>query len=490
MNQLIQLKGELFERVQIEEIFPDSKTFVDSYPLYEPDKVLEKYHAQKANPSFNLKNFILENFSLPVPPCLDNELQKNRTMEAHISLLWDILLRKPDKEQSKHSTLLPLPYSYIVPGGRFTEVYYWDSYFTSEGLASAGRTEIIENMVKNFAFLVENYGHIPNGNRMYYLSRSQPPFFCSMVNILYREKGVEAIKPYLSVLEKEYAYWMDGNRSVEIEGTKLNRYWDDNPSPREESYREDLHLCKKTRPSDEATFYRNLRAGAESGWDFTSRWFKDEKNLSTIRTTEILPVDLNCIMYDLELKLAEYFSVSGDKTKADYYSSKATSRKQAILRLFWDSEKKFFFDYCFTDGKRTNTWSLAGLYPLFFKVADSEQAKSVAMHTSEKFLCGGGLVTTTNTTSQQWDSPNGWAPLQWIGYIGMKNYGHNDIAFEIASRFVNTARNVFNRTGKMMEKYNVCDLSLEAGGGEYSLQDGFGWTNGIVTALLSNIANK
>lgn len=486
MSRFIQLEGELFERVQMEEVFPDSKTFVDSHPAFEPETILDKYKNEKNKPSFDLKKFVKDNFILNPTAGGNLKLDDSRTMEEHISALWEGLLRKPDKKAIA-ATLLPLPYPYIVPGGRFTEVYYWDSYFTSEGLIAADKYEIVENMVKNFAFLIENYGHIPNGNRVYYLSRSQPPFFCSMINLLYKERGLEAVIPYLPILEKEYNYWMDGDRAVEIDGIKLNRYWDDNPSPREESYREDLCLCRKTKPSDEAAFYRNIRAAAESGWDFSSRWFRDEKNLSTIRTTELLPIDLNCIMYDFELKLAEYFSLSGKKPKADYYKDKAARRKQAIESIFWDSEKGFFFDYCFTEKKRTNTWSLAGLYPLFVKAATDEQAKSIAMHTQNKFLCDGGLVTTTNKISQQWDNPNGWAPLQWIGFIGLKNYGYDALANEIALRFVNMARNVFNRTGKMMEKYNVCDLSLEAGGGEYALQDGFGWTNGIVTALLAKI---
>lgn len=484
MNQFIQLKGEFFERVQMEEVFHDSKTFVDSSPAFEPEIVLNKYKSEKNNPSFNLKKFVKENFVLTPSAGENLKLDKNRTMEEHISALWEILLRGPDKKASSYSTLLPLPYPYIVPGGRFTEVYYWDSYFTSEGLANSGKMNIVENMVKNFAFLIENYGHIPNGNRVYYLSRSQPPFFCSMVNIIFRDKGFKSIEAYLPTLEKEYHFWMDGEHAVQIDGVKLNRYWDDNPCPREESYKEDLHLCTKTNPQNKEAFYRDLRAGAESGWDFSSRWFKDEKNLSTIRTTDILPIDLNSIMFDMELKLSGWFMTLGDKTKADFYAKKAETRKSLIHKYFWDEEKKFFFDYCFTDTKRTNTWSLAGLYPLFFEIVTAEQAKYAADHVGEKFLCGGGLVTTTNKTSQQWDSPNGWAPLQWIGFIGLRNYGYESLANEISRRFVNTARNVFRRTGKMMEKYNVCDLSLEAGGGEYTLQDGFGWTNGVVAAFL------
>ncbi|HPZ10703.1 MAG TPA: trehalase family glycosidase, partial [Candidatus Eremiobacteraeota bacterium] len=334
-----------------------------------------------------------------LPTSEEKELKhpENLSMEEHITYLWDYLSREPDREISPYSTFIPLPCSYIVPGGRFREIYYWDSYFTSEGLAVSGKLDMVENMVKNFSFLIDKYGHIPNGNRIYYLSRSQPPFFCCIMEILFRYKGMEAVLPYLSALEKEYFFWMEGERKVILhEGSILNRYWDDNSVAREESYREDIALYNSVDKERKKELYRNIRAACESGWDFSSRWFKDSHNLSTVRTTEILPVDLNSLLYNMEIKLSQWFST--DKIKSNKYKEASENRKKTMYEYFWNEEKGFFFDYCYTDRTRTDIWSLAGTYPIFFKIATEEQSGKVVENISKKFLYPGGLVTTLNET--------------------------------------------------------------------------------------------
>ena len=178
-----------------------------------------------------------------------------------------------------HSSLVPLPHRYVVPVGRFREIYYWDSYFTMLGLEQSGRHDLVVDMVQNFAWLIDTFGHVPNGNRSYYLSRSQPPFFAAMVELLAERDGERVYATYLPQLAREYAFWMDGvarlapgsayRRVVRLkDGTILNRYWDDRETPREESYREDIETARtSTRPAHEV--YRNLRAAAESGWDFS-----------------------------------------------------------------------------------------------------------------------------------------------------------------------------------------------------------------------------
>jgi len=318
-----------------------------------------------------------------------------------------------------------------------------------------------------------------------------------MVNIIAENKGIEKALPYLPWVEKEYEYWMDGSGTLTKEspehlkvvmlddGSILNRYRDYKDTPREESYREDIELCKKVNPEDPEKLYREIRSAAESGWDFSSRWFKDNKNLSTIRTTEIIPVDLNSILYGMEVKLAKWNEVSGNKKHARKYREAAEKRKEAIQKYCWDEKSGFYFDYCFTEKKKTDTWSLAGAYPLFFNIATEEQAKSVAKILKEKFLFTGGLVTTlSEDTGQQWDKPNGWAPLQWIAIKGLENYGHEELAGEITTNFINIARNFYSQTGKMVEKYDVSDIEKSAGGGEYELQEGFGWTNGVIIKLI------
>jgi alpha,alpha-trehalase len=238
------------------------------------------------------------------------------------------------------------------------------------------------------------------------------------------------------------------------------------------------------RKKDRSVLYNNIRAAAESGWDFSSRWFEDEISLSKCIATEIIPVDLNCLLYFYERKLSEMYSMKNMKLKSEKYLIKSIQRRDLINRIFWDKDRYFYFDYNLKNKKTTRTFSLAACFPLFFEIADSERAASVANTIERKFLKPGGVITTLNHTGQQWDAPNGWAPLQHITINGLRNYGFNNLANEIKSRWLRLNTNVFDRTKKMFEKYNVEDISLSAGGGEYPLQDGFGWTNGVAIALL------
>lgn len=487
IDRFIQLSGPLFEDVQQSGIFKDSKTFVDCIPKTNPEEIRSAYNDQRNQPHFNLKAFVYEHFRMPEDD--ETEVFKSgETMDRHIEKLWDYLSRRPDEDVSDFSTLIPLPHPYIVPGGRFREIYYWDTYFTAEGLAAAGRMDIVKNLTRNFAYLVEKVGHVPNGNRYYYISRSQPPFLVMLVDLIARKEGEEAIQEFIPALKQEYDFWMEGcenlsegeshRRVVKKDGYIMNRYWDDRPVPREESWREDFELATGLDPEHSRLRYRHLRAGAESGWDFTSRWFRDEESLDTIRTTEILPVDLNALLWYLEHRLGQW-------TKEERYVEASLRRKTAFDNFFWDQEKEFYFDFDWKDEACTDVWSIAGAYPLFTGLTNEEQADVIAHALEKKFLKEGGLVSTLHSTGQQWDYPNGWAPLQWVAVQGLMNYGHTPLAKTIAKRWLKLNESVFNRTGKMMEKYNVCDLSLEAGGGEYPLQDGFGWTNGVAVALKS-----
>ena len=481
------LWGKLFEEVQLKRIFPDNKTFVDAVPKMAPDAIMSKYNALKAaDTTFDLKAFVTEHFTMPQVPVV--KVQGGLTLEQHLNGLWDVLTRKRDTARA-HSTLLALPHPYIVPGGRFREIYYWDSYFTMLGLANSNRLDLIENMLDNFQWLIDNYGHIPNGNRNYYLSRSQPPFFALMVGLLAEKKGDSIYKKYYPTIEKEYNWWMQGEQGLEngkadlhvvklADGTVLNRYWDNQNTPRQESFAEDVATGKEHAQGDSVA-YRHLRSGAESGWDFSSRWFGDTLHLKTIETTNILPVDLNCLLFQYETILSRGAALNGATQKSTYYKQRGEQRKAAIQKYFWNKDLNAFFDYHFVKGTTTNKWSAAIAMPLFARVATPQQAKWVQQHLSQKFLKDGGIVTTLYKTGQQWDAPNGWAPLQYIAVRGLMNYNYNDLAATIAQRWMAVNEKVFNATGKMLEKYNVENTQLESGGGEYPTQDGFGWSNGV-----------
>ncbi len=481
----------LFSAIQTSRIFPDSKTFVDCIPKSSLDKINELFDQQKNEPGFSLKKFVLENFDLPVPHSNDYHSDLHKSVEENIETLWEVLTRQPDK---KEGTLIPLPWPYIVPGGRFGELYYWDSYFAMLGLKASGKVDMLENMVRNFSYLIDQIGYIPNGNRSYFIGRSQPPFYSLMIKLLQEVKGNETLLTYLPQLEKEYQFWMRGaeqlnnmssakHRVVKMLGGEImNRYWDENDTPRPESYREDIELSLQS-SRDPADMFRHLRAGAESGWDFSSRWFKEKHKFDTIHTTDIIPVDLNCLLFHLEQTIAEAYQLKGDTKKTNNYRSFLEKRKNTIERYCWNSTAGFYFDYDWTNNSQKQSLTLAGATPLFLKMSSQEQADKASEVVKEKFLRPGGLVTTLATTGQQWDTPNGWAPLHWIVITGLENYGYNDLAAVIANRWLKLNTDVFKRTGRLMEKYNVVDTTLEAGGGEYEGQDGFGWTNGVLLAL-------
>lgn len=480
----------LYEDVQSAGIFSDSKYFVDALPKYSASTILENYSSQKKEDAFSLLGFIQAHFILPESH-QETYSSADKSIDQHLNELWDVLQRKPD---TRAGTLIPLPYPYIVPGGRFREIYYWDSYFTMLGLQVSGRMDLIENMIKNFAYLIDTIGHIPNGNRTYYISRSQPPFFALMVSLLASIKGEQVYLEYFSALEKEYAFWMKGSEQVSENnpstyrvvrmpnGSLLNRYWDDNPSPRPEAYIEDIHIAAQSQ-HDPLIVYRHIRAAAESGWDFSSRWFEIPDQMHTIQTTDIIPVDLNCLLLHLESVLQIGFQLRGEHSAAQRLSKAMNQRIDSIQQYCWNAKDEFYFDYHYIQQKNTQRITLAACFPLFISIANEQQAIAVANKIKSHLLGDGGVQTTYVETGQQWDAPNGWAPLQWVTYKGLVNYQQDMLAEEIRQRWLKLNEKTYHETGKMMEKYNVANMHLKAGGGEYPNQDGFGWTNGVYLAL-------
>lgn len=481
--------GALFTDVQMNRIFKDGKTFVDCVPKKDPRAIAEGYKALRNNPlvRFSLERFVEENFVEPAVPASGYTSNVAEPVASHIQKLWSVLSHAADVPV-KGNSLLPLPNPYIVPGGRFREIYYWDSYFTMLGLQESGMYNMIEHMINNFAFMVQQYGHIPNGNRTYFLSRSQPPFFSLMLDLLAAQKGNRVYAQYQLTLQREYNYWMDktgtkGHAVTMPDGSILNRYYDQDDIARQESFFEDSTLAAANNRNIKA-LYRNLRSGAESGWDFSSRWFADGENLATIQTTSLIPVDLNCLLFHMEQTLSKAYKETGDLLQSNYYRKMANKRKQAILKYCWSSKAGWYFDYNLSRKTHSKEMTLAGVVPFFVGLAPEAQITPVATILETKFLKAGGLTTTLKITGQQWDAPNGWAPLQWMTIAGLNNYNKKGLAETIATRWVELNNKVYKATGKLMEKYNVVDVNLEAGGGEYGAQDGFGWTNGVLLKLL------
>ena len=491
--------GPLFHDVQIARVFSDSKSFVDARPRVAPSIIVARYAAAMTTPGFDLRAFVSDNFDAPRPAGDGARSDTSLSMDTHIAALWPALTRPADTPDP-HSSLIPLPGPYVVPGGRFREVYYWDSYFTILGLIQDGRTDLVKNMLDNFAYLVRTVGHVPNGNRTYYLSRSQPPYFAAMVGLYAAATDSMRALAYLPAMEAEHAFWMAGAESIAPgaaarrvvrlrDGTVLNRYWDDKPEPRPESYREDYELAQRVPQEQREALFRNIRASAESGWDFSSRWMRDPSDLRTLETTELIPIDLNSLLYHAERTIAALRRIrgqAGDAEVASQFAAAAETRRRALMAAAYDPTEGFFFDVRWRSGQRvTDRPTMAAAAPLYFGLATPEQGRAVAARLGRDFLKPGGFVTTLMASGQQWDAPNGWPPLQWLGAQAVRAYGRADIAGDARNRWLALNRRTYRVTGKMTEKYDVTDLSKRAGGGEYPTQDGFGWTNGVAQAMAA-----
>ena len=491
---------DLFVAVQSQRIFGDSKTFVDCVPLQPPDQIMADWQAQHHAPAFDLAGFVSAHFSAPRMAHTGFVPQPGWTMAQHIDALWAFLRREP-QQHPLCASLLPLPFPYVVPGGRFGEIYYWDSYFTMIGLAESGLPDLLHAMTDNFAYLIDTYGHVPNGNRTYYLSRSQPPVFALMARLCERRGGPPAVE-YLPQLRREHTFWMDGEPHVRAGyayrrvvalpgGGVLNRYWDDRSTPREESWREDVATAAQG-DRDPQEVYRHLRAAAESGWDFSSRWLAEDAQgrpraeLASICTTDLLPIDLNCLLHVQERTIGRLARETGQPGLAREFEERAALRGQAIERFCWDDARGIFVDFDWRLQRQRRALTAAAVVPLYCGVATQQQAARVAQALRARLLAPGGLGTSEDNSKEQWDRPNGWAPLQWMAVEGLRRYGETALAREIQARWMRTVQAVYDRERRLVEKYELrpAESATGGGGGEYPLQDGFGWTNGVVRRWL------
>ncbi|WP_332310575.1 alpha,alpha-trehalase TreA [Lysobacter soli] len=481
----------LFAVVQQVPVFDDQKTFADARPLRDPADIEADFLAQRDATDFRLATFVKVNFDVPTQVAT-SQVKVGRTLEAHIDGLWPQLTRI-DPAPLPYDSRLTLPHAYVVPGGRFREMYYWDSYFTMLGLVESGQRDRARDMVANFAALIDAYGHIPNGARSYYLSRSQPPYFSHMVELEARVEGDTAYRRYLPQLRREHAFWMQGasslapgqasRRVVRLDdGNVLNRYWDDRDTPRPEAWLHDVRTAASEPQRPPTEVFRELRAGAESGWDYSSRWLGDGNTLGTIRTTAFVPVDLNSLMHHLEATIALACRKTAQPDCVREFDERASRRAAAIEKHLWNADG-FYADYDWQRRQISTKVTAASLYPLFVGIASPQRAKLTAVTVRTQLLHPGGLLTTTLRTGQQWDAPNAWAPLQWVAVEGLRRYGEDALAKDIATNFLGEVQRVFNDQHKLVEKYDATG-EAHGGGGEYPLQDGFGWTNGVVRALL------
>lgn len=484
-----ELYGPLLAAVQERSILADGKTFVDAVPRRSVGDIMADFSRLSSSDDATLARFVAANFDLPPVPAPSSPASPRVPLRQHIRDLWPSLARDP-LPAATQSSALPVRYRHLVPGGRFREIYYWDSFFSMLGLVRDGQTELANGIVDAMTDLIEAHGHVPNGARTYYLGRSQPPLYHMMVALL-DDPHQEVAQRRLAAMKREHAWWMNGSEDLApgsrvnhvarlADGSLVNRYWDARSTPRDESWREDVATAAAGE-GDNERIYRDLRAGAESGWDFSSRWL-DGPELASIRTTSIAPVDLNAFLYGLETAIAE--RSTGDA--ADCYTRLASDRGRALQSHFWNEDEGFFADYDLHAEERRPQSSAAGLTPLLVGAATQDQADATAKLVRERYLASGGLRTTLVESGEQWDSPNGWAPLQWIAVAGLRRYGHSDLARDIAERWLSTVEWTYVQTGLLFEKYDI-EAREVGGGGEYAAQTGFGWTNGVTADFIDSL---
>ena len=477
MEYLDQSLNGLFVDLHSSGLWHDQKLISDAILLAPPQQILAAYAAAQASATsadpLDLHAFFARWFR-PVPR-LDGGYQTNpaHTPAQHIAALWPHLTRPAD-DPNERSSRIALAHPYVVVGGRFQEAYYWDSYFTQRGLLISGQFGLVRDMLDNFADAIARFGHIPNGFRSYFLTRSQPPFFAAMVQDYGHATGdlPGAYARYLPAMQAEYRYFIETDHTAQ----GLARYWDDANGPRVEMFGTDLaSVCQTaTRPD----YFRDLRAACESGWDFSARWLTDPADLATIRTTRLWAVDLNCI-------LLRYEEILAQATGHPRFDLAANARRTAISDRFFDPALGYFCDVEIATGTTVPLTTAAGMFALYAGAATQDQARRAASHMVAHLLKPGGMLTTNITSGQQWDAPNGWAPLQWIAVQGLRRYGMHDLAETLRTRWLASCDAVFHASGKFIEKYNVLDPLTTSGGGEYGVQDGFGWTNGVYLDFLA-----
>jgi alpha,alpha-trehalase len=423
--------------------------------------------------------------------------------------------------------LLYLPNPYVVPGGRFNEMYGWDSYFIMLGLIQDDRTNLARGMIENFFFEIENYGAILNANRTYYFTRSQPPLLSSMIGEVYENPAPGAQRDLIwlarayAYAQRDYALWTSPNHQAGKTGLARYRDIGEGPVPEmsdDSSYYTNVIHWLLAHPGDHpeylvdgpesptpqqaaaltktscdigasricaqavvsghrlsAAYCRGDRAMRESGFDTSFRFGPFSGS-----TDQYAPVCLNSLLYKYEKDMAHFASLLGHKLEVNAWERRAATRKNAIDRYLWDARQGLYLDYNFTTGKRAHYHFIATFYPLWAGVAGREQAAAVHNHLA-LFERSGGLVTNDYASGMQWDLPFGWAPINWFGVFGLDRYGYHEDAARIARDFPKTILDNFLRYGTIREKYNVADGSadVKVAAGYPSNVVGFRCTNAV-----------
>lgn len=594
--------GDLLREIELARPFADSKTFVDLPTTRPLNEVLAAF-ANLSRPIQNntaLNTFLSEYFGkagseleeVPSdqletqPDFLDNV---NSTVVQEFTRqvidIWPDLTRRyvgAGNCSGCVNSFIPVNRTFVVAGGRFREPYYWDSFWIIEGLlrTQGSFTQIAENIIENFMDLVQKIGFVPNGARRYYENRSQPPLLTQMVRVYVEyTQNYTLLERAIPILEQEYQFWVK-NRTVTLQragrNISLNHYAVQNTQPRPESYYEDyvtannrtyfntkgqqFNATRALDDSQKATLYSNLASGAESGWDYSGRWITNPSNavnddyfpLRSLNTVEIIPVDLNSILYYNEITIAQFHRHQGNYSAARQWAERAANRSEAMTMLLWNPEHYSYFDYnltsysqnVFTLAQKNSTrlsttgapdgqqiWFQASqFYPFWTGAApesiknDPKAMRQVFARVEELLDERSGAISATNlVTGQQWDEPNVWPPLQYILMQGLLNtplevsedddeqttedyVWTQDLALRLAQRYLDSLYCTWRSTGgatqevpqlpgaqgngTIFEKYSDAAINARGGGGEYEVVEGFGWSNGVLIWAVDQFGQR
>ncbi|KAE9094833.1 Trehalase [Phytophthora fragariae] len=564
----IYCRGPLLHAVQMTNVFSDSKYFVDM-PIKENssafDILVDFQRRGLAMTEFRpnvhgtheqqLRRFIDDHFDLPgtdlipitpfdfqgqshPPMVADIQDDELRDWAFDLHRIWQSLGRifNPNvkgsllRSRKLDEPSLNRPANVlIVPGGRFRESYYWDSYWIVQGLLVSDMPITARGIVDHLLEYVSEFGFVPNGGRIYYLTRSQPPMLSDMVKLVARfpsstgnesEYDDEYLRAALPILEREYDFWMQhGPCGHAVELTRrnfsagatdratyvLNRYTSNANYPRPESYREDVlvaaEIFDRTMQMDgnaaaterhKDKYYSNVIAAAESGWDFSSRWLRDPLDMKSMVTSSVVPVDLNAIMYRVECNLMEFNRHLGNEERAQFFERAAARRLEAIEAILWSEKHHSWKDYDLETDTHSTIVSVSDYTPLWakaFNSSDIDRLKHVVTSLKNSGLLQvGGVQTTTIFSGQQWDSPNAWPPEQDIvveGLLAVNTTESHSLARELSQTWMQASLTAWKQTGLMFEKYNASEVGGLGAGGEYFPQFGFGWTNGVILKFLT-----
>lgn len=530
--------GDLLKTVQMAHLHNDSKYFVDMSLKYSVNQTLENFEAMmnrtQMDPNHPNKTeveaFVEENFRKPGEefekwdpsdwtddPEFLNKIVHPDLQEwgKQLNAMWKELGRKISAtvkdEPEKHSQIY-VPNPVIVPGGRFREFYYWDSYWTIEGLLLSGMNHTVKGMLENFLKMVSDYGMVPNGGRIYYTRRSQPPYLIPMFK-LYMDYFDDHtfLRENIDLLEKEFLFWQN-ERKVEIQDRdgkthEVSQYRVNVSEPRPESFREDYKLAQDLKTEDEKQqLYVELKSGAESGWDYSTRWFVNNNTnkgtMMDVNVTSIVPVDLNSLLCVNARTLSNFYDRLGNYHKQKEYARLADEKNETMSKIFWDRTDGVWYDYDINAKSRRRYFYMSNLHPIWSGCYGPEDSRARTIEKLIKYLNNkgvlnyvGGMPTSLEESGQQWDYPNAWAPLQHLAIMGLyeaRNIHHaaEELSFDLAEKWIRSNWKGYQEFKAMFEKYNVTVVGKAGGGGEYEVQPGFGWSNGVAMRLLDLFGDR